>query len=116
MQDRNKYVDEAVEAADTMVWDLAFPPRVLALPLGTSAQKPELTALTQALKLAKANLLTSAQTANKPLLQLMFLDSYIKEGGCSRWKESKIRTDFGSITGTKAAPQRSHDLLTTQDT
>ena len=53
------------------------------LPEGTLAQKGELIALTQVLRLAEARLSTSSRIADMLLPRLMSMDSSIRKGVCS---------------------------------
>ena len=69
IQNGIKYAGGAVMFLDYIIWAIALPPE-------TSAQKTELTALTQALKLTKG----AIATVDMPLLWLTYMGHIPREG------------------------------------
>ena len=68
IQNGVSYVGAAVVDLDSVIWAIALPPE-------TSAQKTELTALTQALKLTKG----AIATVDMPLLWLLYMGHIPRE-------------------------------------
>lgn len=68
------------------------------LPAGTSAQRPELTALTKALKLGYEIKLTIIQTAATPLQQPTYMRLYIKKEASRVQKERLLKIRLRSWT------------------